>query len=120
MLRKPSMIWQAMRRRRGNTTCPAIPNWKPTCASSRPARPKPADDCEPNPGSWLFRRWDKKRKRLTGRPLTRLICYRIVKRRAKAIGLDDVTNHTFRATGTTTFLDAGGSLDDVKRINDRR
>ena len=77
---------------------------------------KPSDDCDLNPAGWLFRRWDKKRKVLTGRPLSRLICYHMVKRRNGKVGLANVTNHTFRATGITTFLDAGGSLDDARRL----
>lgn len=76
----------------------------------------PADDCEANPAQWLFRRWDKKRKVLNGRPLTRLDCYGMVKRRASAIGLTGITNHSFRATGITTFLHSGGSLDDARRL----
>ncbi len=73
-------------------------------------------DCDPNPAKWLFRRWDKKRKRLSGRPLTHMICYAMVKRRTRAIGLDGVTNHSFRATGITTFLRSGGALDDARRL----
>lgn len=77
---------------------------------------KPSDDCDPNPAGWLFRRWDKMRKVLTGRPMSRLICYHMVKRRNGKVGLAKVTNHTFRATGITTFLEAGGSLDDARRL----
>ena len=47
---------------------------------------KPSDDCDLNPAGWLFRRWDKKRKVLTGRPLSRLICYHMVKRRNGKVG----------------------------------
>ncbi len=75
-----------------------------------------AKDCEKNPGGWLFRRWDKRWNILTGRPLTRMICYRMVKGYAAKIGLVDVTNHSFRATGITTFLGAGGVLDDARRL----
>lgn len=77
---------------------------------------EPGTECDANPEKWLFRRWDKKRKVLSGRQLDRLVCYRIVKRRARAQGLDGITNHTFRATGITTFLRAGGSLDDARRL----
>lgn len=77
---------------------------------------KPAEDCDPNPAGWLFRRWDKKRKALRAQPLSRLICYHMVKRRNATVGLSQVTNHTFRATGITTFLEAGGALDDARRL----
>lgn len=76
----------------------------------------PADDCEANPAQWLFRRWDKRRKMLTDRPLTRLVCYGMVKRRTSVIGLAGITNHSFRATSITTFLHSGGSLDDARRL----
>lgn len=75
-----------------------------------------AEDCEKNPGGWLFRRWDKRRNILTSRPFTHMICYRMVKGYAAKIGLAEVTNHSFRATGITTFLGAGGSLDDARRL----
>lgn len=74
------------------------------------------EDCDPNPQKWLFRKWSKARKALTGEPLTRMICYGMVKKRAAAIGLSDVTNHSFRATGITTFLESGGALDDARRL----
>lgn len=74
------------------------------------------DSCEPNPERWLFRKWSKARKVLTGEPLTRMMCYAMVKRHAAVIGLKGVTNHSFRATGITTFLRAGGALDDARRL----
>lgn len=75
----------------------------------------PSDECDPNPAGWLFRRWDKKRKVPTGRPLTRLVSYRMVKRHTKALDMAKVTNHSFCATGITTFLYAGDALDDARR-----
>lgn len=80
--------------------------------ASRPGSPA----CDPNPAVWLFRRWDRRRKILTGRPLSRMVCYHMVKRRNKTLGFPNVTNHTFRATGITTFLNAGGALDDARRL----
>jgi site-specific recombinase XerD len=77
---------------------------------------KPSDECDPNPAGWLFRRWDKERKVLTGRPISRFVCYHMVKRRNVEVGLPQVTNHTFRATGITAFLEAGGALDDARRL----
>lgn len=43
-------------------------------------------------------------------------CYHMVKRRNAAVGLFQVTNHTLRATGIITFLDARGTLDDARRL----
>ena len=41
----------------------------------------------------------------------------MVKRRAKAAGLPaNICNHTFRATGITTFLLNGGSLENAQTI----
>lgn len=76
-----------------------------------------AEGCDPNPHGYVFRRWDKGRKRLTSRPMDRVVCWRMVKRRAKAIGLDPkVSNHTFRATGLTRIIAASGSLETARRV----
>ena len=41
----------------------------------------------------------------------------MIKRRAKQAGLSDkVCCHTFRATGITTYLENGGSLEHARRI----
>lgn len=77
---------------------------------------KTAPECEANPSKWLFRRWGKKDEKLTAEPLSRMICWTMVKRRTTAIGLAGVTNHSFRATGITTFLRSGGALDDARRL----
>jgi integrase len=43
--------------------------------------------------------------------------WKMVKRRAKAAGLSDRTcNHTFRATGITSYLDAGGKLELAQQL----
>ena len=53
--------------------------------------------------------------RLTGRPLDRTAAWRMVRKRARAAGLtQDVCNHTFRATGITAYLNAGGNLEDAR------
>ena len=69
--------------------------------------------CDANPAGWLFRRWDAKREVLTGRPITQMICYRMVKARAKQAKLGKVTNHSFRATGITEYIAAGASMEDA-------
>ncbi|WP_414462419.1 tyrosine-type recombinase/integrase [Hyphomicrobium sp. DY-1] len=72
--------------------------------------------CDPNPEGYVFRRWDKGRKRLTGRPLDRRVCLRIVKRRAERVGLFGVKNHTFRATGITRFINVTGDMERARRL----
>ncbi len=47
----------------------------------------------------------------TGRSFDRTAAWRMVRRRAAAAGVHrDIGNHSFRATGITTYLNAGGSL----------
>ena len=47
--------------------------------------------------------------------MTRLNVWKLVKRRAKAAGLPpEVCCHTFRATGITTYLKNGGTLEKAK------
>lgn len=51
------------------------------------------------------------------RPLTRKHALRMVKRRARASGLsEDVSPHSFRATGITEYLRGGGDRDTAARI----
>lgn len=64
----------------------------------------------------LFRSFDRQ-KRLTDRPVHRVDVLRMVKRRAKAAGLPASTCcHTFRATGITAYLDAGGTIENAQAI----
>ncbi len=64
----------------------------------------------------LFRSVDRKLK-LSHRSLSRTDALRMVKRRALAAGLSSTTcNHTFRATGITTYLRNGGRVDVAQRI----
>lgn len=64
----------------------------------------------------LFRTVDKSRA-LTGRAMTENDVLRMVKRRAKAAGLPATTCcHTFRATGITTFLENGGTIENAQAI----
>jgi integrase/recombinase XerD len=64
----------------------------------------------------LFRSIDARRQ-LTDRPMTRGDALRMIKRRAKAAGLpDDTCNHTFRGTGITAYLEAGGSLEIAQQL----
>ncbi len=64
----------------------------------------------------LFRTMDKQR-RLTGKRMTRDDALRMVKRRAAANGLpEDICCHTFRATGITAYLNAGGTIENAQAI----
>ena len=64
----------------------------------------------------LFRSIDRDRK-LTDRPMQRRKLLDMIKRRAKAAGLSTTTNcHTFRATGITTYLENGGTLDKARSM----
>jgi integrase len=52
---------------------------------------------------------------LSGRRLSRVEVWRMVKRRAEVVGLDTyVCNHTWRETGITTYLENGGTLENAK------
>lgn len=81
---------------------------------------------EPSPenaaGIWeekkgpLFRTIDRKLE-LSSRQLHRTDALRMVKRRALAAGLPVSTcNHTFRATGITTYLKNGGRVEVAQQI----
>jgi site-specific recombinase XerD len=64
----------------------------------------------------LFRTIDRNR-RLTLTRVTRCDVLRMVKRRAAGAGLPSrITCHTFRATGITAYLEAGGSLEHAQAI----
>jgi site-specific recombinase XerD len=64
----------------------------------------------------LFRSIDRKLS-LSPRPMHRIDAFRMVKRRALAAGLSVSTcNHTFRATGITTYLKNGGRVEVAQQI----
>jgi site-specific recombinase XerD len=61
----------------------------------------------------LFRSIDRKRQ-LSSRPLAQVDAWRAVNRRAAAAGIEGrLCNHTFRGTGITAYLEAGGSLEQA-------
>jgi site-specific recombinase XerD len=65
----------------------------------------------------LFRTTLGKTQVLTINPMTRTDVFRMVKRRAKDAGISDrVCCHTFRATGITTYLENGGTLEGAQAI----
>ena len=65
----------------------------------------------------LFRSAVGKTRTLTDRALRRNNALDMVKRRATAAGLSKrVCNHTFRATGITAYLEAGGTIEKAQQI----
>jgi len=76
---------------------------------------KAADIASDNKGR-LFRSMHKGDK-LTDKPMTRFDVFHMIKRRAKAAALPYSTCcHTFRATGITTYLQNGGTLEHAQTI----
>jgi integrase len=54
---------------------------------------------------------------LTENAMHRIDAWRMIQRRAAALGLKGrITCHTFRATGITAYLDAGGTLEQAQRM----
>jgi integrase/recombinase XerD len=69
-----------------------------------------------DPKAPLFQSVDRQR-RLTGHGLKRREVLAMIKRRAAAAGLPPSTCcHTFRATGITTYLTNGGTLEHAQQI----
>ncbi len=65
----------------------------------------------------LFRSGAGKSGKLTAHALRRNNALAMVKRRARAAGLSErVCCHTFRATGITAYLEAGGTLEKAQQI----
>ena len=57
------------------------------------------------------------RKRLSLRRMDRVDVYRMIQRRAQAVGIETrVCCHTFRATGITAYLENGGLLEHAQKI----
>jgi site-specific recombinase XerD len=60
----------------------------------------------------LFRTIDRRTKRLSDTPLPQANAFAMVRRRAAAAGIGTaIGNHSFRATGITTYLKNGGTLE---------
>jgi integrase len=69
------------------------------------------------PKSPLFRSARGKTGTITEKPLRRNNALDMIKRRAKAAGLPPrICNHTFRATGITAYLEAGGTIEKAQQI----
>lgn len=64
----------------------------------------------------LFRSIDRSRN-LTSRPMHRNDVLRMIKNHARNVGLPEAIGcHTFRATGITTYLENGGSIENAQAI----
>lgn len=69
-----------------------------------------------HPSRPLFPSLSRSRE-LTERPLHRVEAWAMVRRRAQAAGLKTaVVNHTFRATGITSYLENGGVLERARAM----
>jgi len=67
------------------------------------------------PATPLFQSSTARGGYLTGRNFDRTAAWRMVRRRAQSAEVHrDIGNHSFRATGITTYLNAGGSLEDAR------
>src|SRR5258708_5486938 len=66
---------------------------------------------------YLFRTARRKTGQLTTNPLFQQDAHRIIRRRAKAAGIETrIGNHTFRATGITAYLKNSGKLEVAQQI----
>ena len=75
-----------------------------------------AANLDSSPKSPLFRTLDR-RRRLTGRRMNRVDVFQMIRRRARRAGLsENISCHTFRATGITAYLDNGGTIENAQRI----
>ena len=64
---------------------------------------------------FLFRSAVKRTKQLSDRPLHQQDVHRLIRKRAKGAGIETVICcHSFRATGITAYLMAGGTLEKAK------
>ena len=68
-----------------------------------------------DPKGYLFRSVLGRTKTLTDRPLAQQDVHRMIRRRAKDAGIEtQIGCHTFRATGITTYLQNGGTLEKAQ------
>lgn len=65
----------------------------------------------------LFRTLSRKTKRLSDKAMSQADAFAMVRRRATDAGIaTQIGNHTFRATGITTYLKNGGTLENAARM----
>src|SRR5882724_10828848 len=91
--------------------CPAIRSLRATCTPT--SRPLASRAIIRAGSSAACTRGDK----FTRTPMTRFDGFQMIKRRAKAAALPYSTCcHSFRATGITTYLQNGGTLEHAQTI----
>ena len=67
--------------------------------------------------SLLFRTMRGRTGQLSDQPMTQTDAYRMVRRRATAVGIrTKIGNHSFRATGITEYLQNGGKLEIAQQM----
>lgn len=72
-------------------------------------------DLRGNPKAWLFKTGRGRSGALTDNQLDRVNAWQMVRRRARQAGIiEKIGNHSFRATGITAYLNAGGSLENAQ------
>jgi integrase len=65
----------------------------------------------------LFRSAIGRTGRLSGRPMSRVDAWYMVRRRASDAGIETpIGCHTFRATGITDYLTNGGRIEEAQRM----
>jgi site-specific recombinase XerD len=70
-----------------------------------------------NPSMPLFPAFSQNRELITTRHMTRVNVWTLIQTRARAIGIKKrIGCHSFRATGLTAYMNAGGQLDIAQRI----
>jgi site-specific recombinase XerD len=92
--------------------CPAIVIWNKTSIKYIAAA-----SIAGAPDGFLFRTAAGKTGVLTENPMWQQDAYRMIQRRARAVGIETrICNHTFRATGITTYLKNAGKLEHAQTI----
>lgn len=72
-------------------------------------------DLRMNSKAWLFKTGRGRSGELTENQLDRVNAWQMVRRRARQAGIiEKIGNHSFRATGITAYLNAGGSLENAQ------
>ena len=65
----------------------------------------------------LFRSAAGRTGTLTKKPMNRIDAWRMIQRRAEGLGFRvKIGCHTFRATGITAYLEAGGTLENAQAM----
>lgn len=79
--------------------------WEATLASAE-------DACVPDSAADNPKAARNPRRVLSGKPFAQAMAWEMIQRRAKAAGIEThICNHTFRATGITTYLKNGGTIE---------